>query len=118
MALPRSPRSFRSSTVAEREGQFNAILVELRHLATQRNEVAHGIVQNVQHISAFTRHFVKDALGKPQYLLKAPYYQLKQHASDDLPAFATQSRPLRPWFPRWLALTGGIYEFCFNDPRC
>jgi hypothetical protein len=90
---------FVKSPSQDREGRFHALLARLQHFATRRNEVAHGIVFNVQNVAAFTRNFAKDALGKPQFLLIAPYYQIKQHDSSGLPAFGYTARTLEAMVP-------------------
>lgn len=77
----------------EREGELQSIIMRLRHFASRRNEVAHGIVLNIQNIAVFTDNFVPEARGKKQYALIAPYYQIKQHGPDGLPAYA-YTRPV------------------------
>ncbi|MET0528535.1 MAG: hypothetical protein ABW003_09360 [Microvirga sp.] len=83
----------------EREGKFASIICQLRFFASRRNEVAHGIVFDVQKIKAFTEHFHRSVRGKPQYALIAPYHQLKQHAPDGLPAYAYTSLILEAMIP-------------------
>lgn len=83
----------------EREGRFLSIVKHLGHFASRRNEVAHGIVFDVQRIKAFTEKFVREARNKPQYLLIAPYHQLKQHGLDGLPAHGYTSLTLEAMIP-------------------
>lgn len=90
---------FIKSPSQNREGDFYSILRRLQYFATRRNEVAHGIVFDVCNITAFTQHFVKEARGKPQFLLIAPYYQIKQHDPSGLPAYGYTAQTLEAMVP-------------------
>jgi len=81
------------------EGEFLSILTSLRHFATRRNEVAHGIVFDTQPITVFSQNFAPEVRGKPQYALIAPYYQIKQHDDEGMPAYAYTSRTLGELIP-------------------
>jgi hypothetical protein len=70
------------------EGAFRDLCSLLRRLAQRRNEIAHGFVFNIEPVAAFNIRFVPQARGKPQYAVIAPYYSLKQHDPDGLPAYA------------------------------
>lgn len=78
---------FQRNPNQEREGEFNCLIGRLLRLLDRRNEVAHGIVFNVERVSVYTKNFAPEFLGKPQYLLIAPYYAFKQHDPDGLPAY-------------------------------
>jgi len=93
------------------EGKLLSILAKLRNFASRRNEVAHGIVFDVQKIVAFTENFVPAARGRPQFLLIAPFYQLKQHAPDGLPAYGYTSQTLQAMIPAMLDSFGEVHEF-------
>jgi hypothetical protein len=76
-----------------REGELHSILARVRHFASRRNEVAHGIVFNIQRLTVFTLNFERTAKRKPQYALIPPYYAFKQHGEDGLPVYA-YTRPV------------------------
>jgi hypothetical protein len=81
-------RFFVTTPIQELEGTFHELMIPLRALASRRNEVAHAIVMDISKIQVFLAHLALDALGRAQYAAIAPYYQLKQHAQDGLPAYA------------------------------
>jgi hypothetical protein len=95
----------------DHEGQFQSIARRLHHFASRRNEVAHGIVFNVERIKAFTQNFVREARNKPQYLLIAPYYQIKQHSPNGLPAYGYTSRTLEAMIPAMAEPFRAVYQF-------
>jgi len=78
----------------EIEGEFHGILTRLREVALRRNEVAHGIVFDVQRITALRQKFRPEFRGRPQHVLIAPYYAFKQHDTDGLPAYGYTSPTL------------------------
>jgi hypothetical protein len=100
-------RFFVKSPSQEREARLATILARVRHFVSRRNEVAHGIVYNIEPIAAFSQHLAQDARGKPQYALIAPYYQIKQHASDGMPAYAYTRQMLEALIP---AMAGPFHE--------
>lgn len=69
---------FVGSPSQEIEGQTDDIICVFRRFSARRNEVAHGIVLDVQNIEAFASHFTAISRGKPQYALISPYHQIKR----------------------------------------
>jgi hypothetical protein len=69
-------------------------------LGLRRNEVAHGILFDIEPITAFRMRLHPSALGKPNYGIIAPYYALRQHDQDGLPNYAYTSASMKQLFLR------------------
>jgi hypothetical protein len=97
-------RYFLSRPCQQVEGQFDRLVASARALLSRRNEVAHGIVSDMSKITAYSRNFVREARGRPQWALFAPYHTLRQHGDNGLPQYAYTGAVL-------LVLAEALFDF-------
>lgn len=86
-------------------------LFELRRHAlaasARRNDVAHGIVFQVDALTHFRNQIPVNLLNRPHFALIPPLYLLRKHL-DGLPTFAYRSRDMAILCNRLIDLTGAI----------
>ena len=78
----------------ELEGQLHSLMSRAQGFSDRRNEVAHGIVFQLQRLTFFRQSVDADVRGKFQYGLVPPYHTLRKHGPDGLPLYAYASTHL------------------------
>ena len=94
------------------EGQLCSLMQRVRGFSDRRNEVAHGIVFQLQHLAFFRKNMDTSVRGKIQFGLIPPYHTLRKHGPDGFPLYAYTSTHLLKLeeVMRWLELDLASYR--------
>lgn len=82
---------FISNPDQELEGQLYSLTQRAEGFSDRRNEIAHGIVFQLQRLTFFRESMDVSVRGKFQYGLIPPYHTLRKHAADGSPLYAYTS---------------------------
>ncbi len=77
----------------ELEGQLHALTIRAEGFSDRRNEIAHGIVFQLQRLSFFREQMDPSVRGKFQWGLIPPYHTSQKHAADGSLLPVTIHRP-------------------------
>ncbi len=69
------------------EGNFQHLILQVEGFSNRRNDIAHGIVFQIDNITFFSEKLLANARGKRQSACIPPYYALRKHA-DGFPSYA------------------------------
>lgn len=93
------------------EGEFHELSCQVDRFADRRNEIAHGIVMQIQEISVFQDNLDAEVRGRMQYALIPPYYLGRKHEECGAPKYAYTSAHLLKWDENLFWLGHRIAEF-------
>jgi hypothetical protein len=77
------------------EGEFDRICTTADGFADRRNEVAHGIVMDVERIQFFINRLQLATLGERQALVVPPYHTVRNYDEVGHPEFAYNAQQLK-----------------------
>jgi hypothetical protein len=96
----------------EIEGEFQQIVSTARWMADRRNEIAHGLVMDVQSFTYFRVNLILASPNNTQFLLIPPFYHVRKHDSvTGMPSFAFSNIELDMLFDRFLEFELVIDQF-------
>lgn len=97
------------------EGEYTSLVATAMGFANRRNDVAHGMVMNIENIVFFQQQVPGLDRSKPQFLLVPPFHILRNHdAATGMPSYAYNSAQLAELFSRLLDLVEAIRQFRVN----
>lgn len=88
----------------DREARFSALINAASGFAARRNEVAHGIVMNVQSIMFFRQQIPFLDGTRAQYVLVPSFHILRNHDETGLPSYAFNGAQMAELAARMLAV--------------
>ncbi|TIX70770.1 MAG: hypothetical protein E5V25_09390 [Mesorhizobium sp.] len=95
----------------DHEGALDALITACKGFADRRNEVAHGMVMNVQTFMFWQEKLKWAVPNVPQLLVVPPYYLLRKHDSSGMPGFGYSSVELTALTTRLRELSWSIDDF-------
>ena len=95
----------------ELEGRLHCLMCLAQGYADRRNEVAHGIVFDIQGITFFAERMEPEARSKPQFAIIPPYQTLRKHDEDGAPKYAYTSEEMLNLRAKLFNLEEKISEF-------
>ncbi|MER9266608.1 hypothetical protein NKI63_18870 [Mesorhizobium sp. M0410] len=102
---------FRRDPHQDHEGALDGLITACKGFADRRNEVAHGMVMDVQTFLFWQDKMKAAAPNVPQLLVVPPYYHVRKHDSLGLPGFGYSSFELSTITNRLLDLSRAIDAF-------
>lgn len=92
------------------EGEFSSLCAHASMAADRRNDVAHGIVSQIDKLEFFRNGIQVRFLNRDHWALIPPLYLVRRHI-DGLPTFAYRSRDMDILSNRMLLVCAAISEY-------
>lgn len=105
-----SARHFIAHPNQAAEGDFDVLMREAVAASARRNDIAHGIVMQVNDIGHFRNQIPVNLLRREHHALIPPLYLLRKHV-DGLPTFAYRSADMETIFIRLYELAEKIKAY-------
>jgi hypothetical protein len=102
---------FISQPSQEVERQFFDLLLQTKGYAERRNDIAHGMVFQIDHISHFRRRMKIKHLGQDHFAVIPPLYANRFHNEAGLPSFAYTSVEMSRLISRFSRIRSHAKEF-------